>query len=229
MTGADTRAAAIAIDGPGGVGKTTVSRRIADVLGFGYVDTGALYRAAAVAADDAGVDPDDAAAVGAFASTLTAAFDTETGSVSINGRDYTGRIRTEEAGGLASVYSARPAIREALSTVMRSIAAKGPVVMEGRDIGTVVLPDAGLKIFLTADADVRAARRHAELEGADIKAVGRSIEERDHRDSTRAAAPLKKADDAVVVDTTALTIEQVVEVIVEHARRRGITGAGQRS
>jgi len=216
--------AAIAIDGPGGVGKTTVSKRVAELLGFAYVDTGAMYRAAAVAADDAGIAPDDAEAIARFASTLDAGFESGTGRVTINGADYTGRIRGEEAGSLASTYSALAPVREALTTAMRAIASTGPVVMEGRDIGTVVLPGAGLKVFLDADPAVRAERRHAELGGADVETVGKKIEERDLRDSTRAAAPLKRADDAVVVDTTGLAIDEVVERIMELARSRGITG-----
>jgi cytidylate kinase len=207
----------IAIDGPAGAGKSTVSRRLAQVLGLRYVDTGAMYRVVGVLADEAGVDLGDAPALVAVCDTLSLRFDEQADGVHVvaNGRDLTRAIRTASAGQLASKVSTQPVVRDHLVALQRRMGEGGGVVMEGRDVGTVVLPHATVKIFLVASADVRAYRRWAELTGrgeaADLEHIQREIEERDRRDSTRAHSPLVPAADALLVDTTSEGVEEVVE------------------
>jgi len=191
----------VAIDGPAGAGKSTVARAVADALGFTYLDTGAMYRAAALADDP-----------------RTARVDFRNGSVLLDGDDVTGRIRTPEVSKRASEVAADPAVRRALVEQQRRIVSSGDWVAEGRDIGTVVAPGAELKIFLTASAHERARRRAAEL-GADPQTTFEEVQERDERDTTRADSPLVKAADAHELDTTGLTVEQVVQRIVELVRR----------
>jgi CMP/dCMP kinase len=206
----------IAIDGPAGAGKSTVSRRLAQALGLRYVDTGAMYRVVGVLADEAGVDLADAAALATLCDTLSLIFDEQPDGVHVlaNGRDLTRAIRTAAAGQLASKVSTQPVVRERLVALQRRLGAGGGVVMEGRDIGTVVLPDATVKVFLVASAGERARRRWAELtargESADLAQIEREIEERDVRDRTRAHSPLVPAADALLVDTTSESVEEVV-------------------
>ena len=206
----------IAIDGPSGSGKTTVSRRLAEELGFRYVDTGAMYRAVALSVDEAGVDIENDAALAAFCSEAAVEYDAETGSIHVNGKDYTAKIRSLEAGRIASVVSPKRAVRRLLVDYQRSLAKRGSLVMEGRDIGTVVLPGADLKIFLTAEHGVRAGRRHVELgPGVTGERVSEEMDARDRRDTERADSPLKKADDAVSIDTSSLDVEGVVAHILD--------------
>lgn len=190
----------VAIDGPAGAGKSTVARATARALGFQYLDTGAMYRAAGLADDPVAAD-----------------IRLADGRVLLDGRDVTAEIRTPEASERASVVAARPEVRAAMVAKQRAIMADGDWVAEGRDIGTVVAPDAELKVFLTADPRERARRRAAEL-GLDPDAVLREQALRDERDRTRAASPLVAAPDAVELDTTGLTIDEVVARIAELAR-----------
>ncbi len=193
----------IAIDGPAGAGKSTVARAVADALGFTYLDTGAMYRAVALARlrDEEGAE---------------VRFDA--GRVLLNGRDVSGEIRTPEVAEEASRVAAERSVREAMVERQRELLASGDWVAEGRDIGSVVAPDAELKVFLTADQRERAVRRAKEL-GADPDAVLRDVEARDERDTTRAESPLVRAEGAEELDTTGLTIDEVVERIVGLARR----------
>lgn len=206
----------IAIDGPAGAGKSTVSRRLAQALGLRYVDTGAMYRVVGVLADEGGVDLADPGALAALCDALELRFDERADGVHVlaNGRDLTAAIRTAAAGQLASKVSTQPVVRERLVALQRRLGAGGGVVMEGRDIGTVVLPEATVKIFLVASAGERARRRWAELtargEAADLAQIEREIEERDVRDRTRAHSPLVPAADALLVDTTSEGVEEVV-------------------
>jgi cytidylate kinase len=206
----------IAIDGPAGAGKSTVSRRVAQALGLRYVDTGAMYRVVGVLADRDGIDFADDAGLAALIDGLDLHFDDNAAGVRVlaNGRDVSADIRTAAAGQLASKVSTNPVVRARLVALQRAMAVGGGVVMEGRDIGTVVLPDATMKIFLVASAAERARRRAAELLGrgepADVDQMTRDIAERDRRDQTRAHSPLRPADDAVQVDTTSEPLEAVV-------------------
>jgi cytidylate kinase len=215
----------VAIDGPAGAGKSTVSRRLAHALGFRYVDTGAMYRAVGVLAAERGLDLADATALGHLCEQLDIVFEDrpEGLRIVVGGRDLTAAIRTAEAGQLASKVSTQPAVRERLVAWQRRLGSGGGVVMEGRDIGTVVFPDAALKIYLTASPAERARRRCAELaargEAADPTAVIREIEERDRRDAGRAHSPLRPAADALLVDTGGRTIEAVVARLRDEAVR----------
>jgi cytidylate kinase len=206
----------IAIDGPAGAGKSTVSRRVAQALGLRYVDTGAMYRVVGVLADRDHIDFADDAALAALIDRLDLRFEDRSDGVRViaNGGDLSTDIRTAAAGQLASKVSTNPVVRARLVALQRAMAIGGGVVMEGRDIGTVVLPDATMKIFLVASAAERARRRAAELtargEAADVAQMTREIAERDRRDQTRAHSPLRPADDAVRVDTTSEPLEAVV-------------------
>ncbi|MBI2413971.1 MAG: (d)CMP kinase [Deltaproteobacteria bacterium] len=214
----------IAIDGPSGVGKSTVAMALADKLGFRYINTGAMYRALGLAADEAGVDVTDNEALKRFCASVTLRFDTARNSLIINGRDFSADIKTQRAGSLASVSSANPSVRELLVSFQRSLGRDGGIVMEGRDIGTVVFPDAELKIFLDASHEVRALRRHLELKGnKDTRAdVSAEIKERDRRDTERKESPLRMAEDAVRIDTSHLGINDVVEKAIDCARKAGL-------
>ena len=196
----------IAIDGPAGAGKSTVARGVAEALGFAYLDSGAMYRAVALAALRGAEDP--------------AAADVGLGErVLLEGEDVTGAIRAPEVSAMASRLAADPAVRRALVARQRALVAEGDHVVEGRDIGTVVAPDAALKVFLTASPQERAHRRAREL-GVDAARVLRELRERDERDRSRAASPLVPAVDAVEVDTTGLGVDEVVARVVALARER---------
>lgn len=216
---------AIAIDGPAGAGKTSTAKKVAAELGFVYCDTGALYRAIAVGLLDCGLTEESPAEkIEAMLPKLSVSVETNGAGeqqVFLNGENVTGRLRTEEVSSLASVASAIPAVRSRLNGIQKEIAASHDVVMEGRDIGTVILPHAGLKIFLTADPAERAIRRQKDLarkgSSASFFDVLKDMQERDLRDSTRASAPLKPAPDAVKVDNSNMTIEETVGLIVSLA------------
>ena len=209
----------IAIDGPSGAGKGTIARAVARRLGFHHVDTGAMYRALAWKALDESIDLNDEAALSALAERV--GFDVSDGRVSVDGQDIGAAIRTPEMDGAASAVARQPAVRRVLVDRQRALAAGGSTVMEGRDIGTVVFPQAQVKIYLDASPEERARRRatdpaHSSGKGTvAIQDVATALAERDRRDTTRATSPLKIADDAIVVDTTALTIDDAVERVME--------------
>jgi cytidylate kinase len=219
----------VAIDGPAGAGKSTVTKCVAKELGYLLVDTGALYRAVALAALRARVSWDDEAALGALALRLVEEGAVELGTqvgggvaVRLRGEDVSLAIREPNVSQGASKVSAVPAVREALLDMQRAAGARGGVVLEGRDIGTVVFPQAEAKFFLTASVDVRARRRLDELVSrglpAEFEDVRREVTERDLRDSTRPIAPLKQAADALSIDSSVLSIDQVVARIVQRVR-----------
>ncbi len=205
---------AIAIDGPSGAGKSTLARRISGELGYIYVDTGAMYRSIGFYALKNGIDINDEAAVSAALSGISLEISRMDGiqHMLVNGEDVTADIRTEQVSMAASRVSAYPPVRQFLLETQRSMALENNVIMDGRDIGTVVLPNAEVKIFLTATPQDRAKRRYDELtargEAADYGTVLADVQKRDYNDANRAAAPLKQADDAVLVDTTGLTFDE---------------------
>ncbi len=212
----------VAVDGPVGSGKSTVARLTAARLGFVYLDTGAMYRAVGLLATEAGVPLTDEDAVVAVARTAGLRFD-GAGRLYAGERDVSDAIRTLEMGEAASLVSALPGVRTLLVDEQRRIGHGTDIVMEGRDIGTNVFPDAEVKVYLTARPEVRAARRAAELrakgEDVDDATVLAALVERDERDSTRAVAPLRKAADAVEVDTSGMTLDEVVDAVVAVVRR----------
>jgi cytidylate kinase len=219
----------VAIDGPAGAGKTTVTRQVAKELGYLLVGTGSLYRSVALAAHRRGLSWDDAEQVGELAADLarTGAIALEAGPagqrVRLDGEDVTDQLVTQHISEGASKVSAHPPVRAALLELQRAAGRDGGVVLEGRDIGTAVFPDAEAKFFLTASAEVRAERRFLELqargEPADVAAIRQEVEARDRRDSSRAVAPLRQAPDAELVDSSSLSIPEVVEQIVARVRR----------
>ncbi len=215
----------LTIDGPSGSGKGTAARRVAGELGYHLLDSGALYRLTALAAARRGIELSDQAAVAGVAADLDVRFagdDDGEGRVFLGGDDVTLAIRSEEAGAGASTVAAQPAVREALLGLQRSFREAPGLVADGRDMGTVVFPDAGLKVFLTASAEERANRRYKQLKdkGIDVSlaALSRAIEDRDRRDSERETAPLRPADDARILDSSAMSIETVVETVLGWAR-----------
>ena len=217
----------VAIDGPAGTGKSSVSKRLADALRVRYLDTGGMYRTVTLAALRAGVDPEDAQAVGQIASTvqMSVEYAPDGDRYLLAGEDVSTEIRGDDVTRNVSAVSAVPAVRARLVTLQQQLA-KGPggVVVEGRDIGTVVLPDAPVKIFLTASAETRARRRNDQNVAAglpdDYEGVLADVRRRDHLDSTRAVSPLRAADDAVVVDTSEMTEEQVIAHLLELVTQR---------
>ena len=219
----------IAIDGPASSGKGTVAKKVAALLGYTYIDTGAMYRSVALVAGRQRLSHGDERGIGAVAATLRIDFtwDGHTLRTTVEGEDVSELIRTEEVGRGASDVAALPSVRAALLVAQRDLGARGGVVMDGRDIGTVVLPHAELKVFLDASLDERARRRTLELAERDgvrpVEEIRRELQARDRQDSGRAVAPLKRADDAVYVDTTAITADQAAERIVGLARARGAT------
>ncbi len=218
----------VAIDGPSGAGKSTVGRTVAARLGYLYIDTGAMYRASALAAKRQGLDIEAPEAVARFREGLDIGFGPPSrdpdraAAVLLGGEDVSALIRTPEISMLASKFSAKPALRERLTEIQRRLGAGGGVVMEGRDIGTVVFPDAEAKFFLSASLDERARRRFAELSAKGpappAESVRSDMEQRDRQDSSREQAPLRKAEDAQFVDSTGVPVEQVVEMILAKAR-----------
>lgn len=206
----------IAIDGPAGAGKSTIAKRLAAELGYVYVDTGAMYRAMAYYFLQNGIEASDEAAIAKACEMVEVSIVYQNGEqcVLLNGENVNGVIRREEVGNMASATSIYPAVRTKLVELQRNLAKKENVIMDGRDIGTVVLPDADVKIYMTASVEVRAKRRYDELkakgQGCDLAAIEQDISERDYRDMHRETSPLKQASDAVLLDTSELNIDEVV-------------------
>lgn len=221
----------IAIDGPSGAGKSTLAKELAKRLGYLQLDTGAMYRAMAWLARENGLDLADQVAVRAFCATADIELQPLNGSsrVFANGREVTGEIRTPEISMLTSRMSALRPVREAMTLLQRRMGAKGGVVLEGRDIGTVVFPDAELKFFLTASAEERGRRRflelHAKGDPTSLEATIQDVKQRDAQDASRELAPLKQADDALPIDSTGLSIDEVVS-LMERAVQTAITEKG---
>ena len=217
---------AVAIDGPAGAGKSSVAKAAAKELGFVYVDTGAIYRTIALYVLRKGVDPHDAAGVEALLPEIQVGMEyTDQGQkMLLNGEDVTGLIRTPEVSMATSTCAAIPAVRAYLLQLQRDLAQKNNVLMDGRDIGTVVLPNAQLKVFLTASPEERARRRVAQLEEAgqpaEYEAILKDIQQRDYQDSHREAAPLKPAEDSVLLDTTGEDFQQSKDRLVALVRAR---------
>lgn len=217
----------IAIDGPAGAGKSTIAKKAAGELGFIYVDTGAMYRAVAVYLTESDISASDEDLVEKSIADISVEIKYEDGAqqVYLNGENVTGKLRTEAVGNMASKASALPCVREKLLSLQLDLAASNDVVMDGRDIGTNILPSAELKVYLTASSAVRAKRRYDELvakgaENIDIEKIEQDIIQRDKQDMERKTAPLKRADDAVLIDSSDMTIEQVTDTIVGLARER---------
>ena len=217
----------IAIDGPAGAGKSTIAKRLAKELGYYYVDTGAIYRTVAYFLDLLGVSPKDVDGVERYIDELTVSIEYDEDGLQhmiMNGMDVTGDIRTQDISQKASLVSAHAVVREVLLDMQRDVARKNNVIMDGRDIGTVVLPDADVKIFLTASAEVRAQRRTDELlakgQKANYEQILKEIKQRDYQDTHREIAPLKMARDSVKVDTSELNIDEVVATIREIAGKK---------
>jgi cytidylate kinase len=216
-------AVVIAIDGPAGAGKSTVARRLALRLGYTYIDTGAMYRAVALWALRQSVSLSDMHRLDQLAQAADIQLESAADRVLLNQEDVTDLIRTPEVGAAASLVAAVPAVRRALVEKQRAIAAENNVVMEGRDIGTVVFPNARLKIFLDADPGER-VRRRAEDDGSDADAVSKQVADRDRRDRNRSASPLSQAPDAVYLDTTQMSLDEVEEEILRLLRARTANG-----
>ncbi len=216
----------IAIDGPAGAGKSTIARAIAKRLNIIYVDTGAMYRGMALYMLRRGISPDDSQAVIAHCSEadITLKYENGTQVVCLNGENVNDCIRTEEVGNATSKISALPPVRERITALQRQLAAASDCIMDGRDIGTCVLPDADVKIYLTASSAVRARRRYDELtakgQSCDLAQIQADMEERDYRDMHRMVSPLRQAEDAVLVDSSDMTPEQVMETILKLCRKR---------
>lgn len=215
----------IAIDGPAGAGKSTIAKLVAKEKGFTYVDTGAMYRALALHFLDRGIDPADKEAItkACIGTEIAIKYPNGVQNVYLNGTNVTERIREEQVGNMASKTSALPVVRTKLLELQREYARTNHVVMDGRDIGTCVLPDADVKVYLTASVETRAKRRYDELVekgvSCDLEEIAKDIRERDERDMTREIAPLKQADDAVLVDSSHMTIEEVVETIINLCKK----------
>ena len=211
----------IAIDGPAGAGKSTIAKKVASELGFIYVDTGAMYRAMALYMIKNGIRADEPEKISATCDSADITIRHENGEqvVLLNGENVNGLIRTEEVGNMASASSVNGDVRRKLVELQQKLAGEADVVMDGRDIGTVVLPNADVKVYLTASSKVRAERRFKELtakgENCDIDVIEKDIIERDYRDMHREISPLKQADDATLVDSSDMTIDEVAKTIVD--------------
>jgi cytidylate kinase len=223
----DVPAMVVTIDGPAGAGKTSVSKLLARRLGYRYIDTGALYRGIALAAHEAGIASDDDSALAQLCQTLFLDFVKSPDGLRLmlDERDITDYIRTPQVTMMASAVSARPAVRDHLLEIQRTMGAGKSVVLEGRDMGTVVFPDAEMKFFLDADPKLRARRRFEELQAKNVNSVRlQDVEKdmllRDKNDRSRSVAPLKPAEDAIRIDSTQLTIEQVVAAMLDHIRAK---------
>lgn len=214
----------VAIDGPAGAGKSTIAKLVAKEKGYIYVDTGAMYRGLAIHFLNRGIDPEDRKSVAEACrdAEVTIGYEDGVQQIYLNGENVTSMLRAEETGNMASKTSAIPEVREKLLELQRSLAREKDVIMDGRDIGTNILPNADVKIYLTASVETRARRRYDELqekgEDCSLEEISRDIRERDERDMTREIAPLKKADDAVLVDSSDMTIQQVVDEICRYCR-----------
>ncbi len=210
----------IAIDGPAGAGKSTIAQIVAKDLGFIYVDTGAMYRTLALACFRDGIDTTDEDAVVNKCESVEVTLGYEDGvqKVYLNGEDVSNEIRREEIGNLTSAIAVYPGVRKILVALQQDLASKNNVVMDGRDIGTAVLPNADLKVYLTASVECRAKRRYDQLlengQNGDLAEIEKDIEERDYRDMNRDVSPLKQADDAVLVDSSDMTIDETVQKII---------------
>ncbi|MBE9396523.1 (d)CMP kinase [Pontibacterium sp. N1Y112] len=230
MSSVHEQASVITVDGPSGSGKGTLCQLLAKELGWNLLDSGALYRLVALAADHHGVELDDTEALTVLAEHLDVQFNAVEGSdgirIVLEGEEVTDTIRTEKVGGDASVVAAIPAVREALLNRQRAFATEPGLIADGRDMGTVVFPDAPLKIYLDASAEERADRRYNQLInkglGASLQAILEDIKARDARDMNRAVAPLKPAQDAIVLDSTKLTIDEVLAAVMEEVRHKGL-------
>ncbi len=211
----------IAVDGPAGAGKSTIAKLVAKELNIDYIDTGAMYRAIAVKLIRTGTDYNDPEGLAKMLKTTDVDF--SQGKTYLDGEDISGIIRTPEISALASPSSAIPAIRYKLTDLQQAMGERKSVIMDGRDIGTVVFPDAEYKFFLVADPDVRAKRRTLELqekgEPADFEKIKADMMQRDKQDSTRSFRPLKKADDAIEIDTTNMSIEEVTKAILDAIKK----------
>lgn len=211
----------VAIDGPAGAGKSTIAKLVAKEKGYVYVDTGAMYRGLAIHFLENGIEAEEKEKIAEACKEADVTIRYEDGrqQVYLNGKNITAKLREEAVGNMASKSSAIPEVRAKLLELQRELARKEDVIMDGRDIGTCVLPDADVKVFLTASVETRAKRRYDELveKGVpcDLEEIARDIAERDERDSTREIAPLKQAEDAVLVDSSYMTIEEVVAAIVK--------------
>ena len=216
----------IAIDGPAGAGKSTIAKKVAKEMGFIYVDTGAMYRAMALYILQHGIDEKNEQAIAAACDDIDVALRYEAGEqrVLLCGEDVSKEIRREEVGNMASVTSVYGCVRKKLVSLQQQLAAKEDVIMDGRDIGTCVLPQAPLKIYLTASVETRAKRRYKELceknVTCDLAEIMKDIEDRDYRDMHREISPLKQAEDAVLVDSSDMTIDEVVTTIITFAKER---------
>ena len=216
----------VAIDGPAGAGKSTIAKLVAKEKGYIYVDTGAMYRGLAIHFLDKGIQPQETEKVieACKDAEVTIAYEDAVQHVYLNGKDISSRLRNEEVGNMASVTSAIPEVRKKLLELQQNLAKTQNVIMDGRDIGTCVLPHADVKVYLTASVETRAKRRYQELqekgEDCNLEEIAHDIEERDRRDMTREIAPLKQAEDAVLVDSSDMTIDEVVTEIVALARER---------
>lgn len=214
----------VAIDGPAGAGKSTIAKLVAKEMGYVYVDTGAMYRGLAIHFLDKGIQPQETEKVieACKDAEVTIAYEDAVQHVYLNGKDISSRLRNEEVGNMASVTSAIPEVRKKLLELQQNLAKTQNVIMDGRDIGTCVLPHADVKVYLTASVDTRAKRRYQELqekgEDCNLEEIAHDIEERDRRDMTREIAPLKQAEDAVLVDSSDMTIAEVVKTIVDLCR-----------
>lgn len=214
----------VAIDGPAGAGKSTIAKLVAKEKGYIYVDTGAMYRGLAIHFLDKGIQPQETEKVieACKDAEVTIAYEDAVQHVYLNGKDISSRLRNEEVGNMASVTSAIPEVRKKLLELQQNLAKTQNVIMDGRDIGTCVLPHADVKVYLTASVETRAKRRYQELqekgEDCNLEEIAHDIEERDRRDMTREIAPLKQAEDAVLVDSSDMTINEVVKTIVDLCR-----------